>query len=84
MGVADILVNKKANRVRHKAIKELRNCGDEVVRKTFSLQEDATPLKIKHVMATAYNNPRKDLTDVKQLDYTMKQTIAKFAEIINK
>lgn len=84
MGVADILVHRKADRIRRKAIRELRKCGDEVVRKTFSLSDDATPIKLKHVMATAYNNPRKDFTDVKQLDYTMKQTVAKFCEIINK
>lgn len=82
--MADILVNRIGNRTRSKAIKELRKCGDAVVRKTFSLPDNVSALKIKHVMATAYNNPRQDRTDIKQLDYTMKQTVAKYCEIINK
>uniref|UniRef100_A0A915EJW8 DNA-directed RNA polymerase subunit n=1 Tax=Ditylenchus dipsaci TaxID=166011 RepID=A0A915EJW8_9BILA len=83
LGVADILVTAEANTTRRNAINEIRKSGPDVVKKTFSLPEDASALKMKHVMATAYNNPRKDKSDVKQLDYTMKQTMAKLSEQIN-
>ncbi|KAI1705504.1 RNA polymerase rpb1, domain 2 domain-containing protein [Ditylenchus destructor] len=84
LGVADILVTESADKVRRGAIKQIRKCGSDVVKKAFSLPDNASSLQIKHVMATAYNNPRKDKTDVKQLDYTMKQTTAKLSDEITK
>lgn len=82
--MADILVTKKADDARQSFIFDLRQVGPSVVKRAFQLEEDASPMKIKHVLASAYNNPRKDRTDVKQLDFTMKQFMAKFNEQINK
>ncbi|KAI6183947.1 DNA-directed RNA polymerase subunit [Aphelenchoides bicaudatus] len=84
LGVADILVNEEADQKRRDSIKALRSTGPEIVRKTFNLDEDATALKMKHCIATAYNNPRKDLTDSKMLDFNVKQTVAKYTDEINK
>lgn len=81
--MADILLTKEANEARSKVISEVRQSGKSVVCKTFNLDEKTTDRKIKHVLATAYNNPRKDRGDVKQLDFSMKQTLGKFGEQIN-
>lgn len=84
MGVVDILVNDEADQKRRDAIQALRSTGPAIVRKTFNLDDDATPQKIKHCMATAYNNPKRDIADVKMLDFNVKQGIAKYVDDINK
>jgi hypothetical protein len=84
LGVADILVNEEADQKRRNAIQNLRSTGPEIVRKTFNLDETATSLKMKHCIATAYNNPRCDPTDAKMLDFNVKQTVAKYTDEINK
>uniref|UniRef100_A0A7E4WCR3 DNA-directed RNA polymerase subunit n=1 Tax=Panagrellus redivivus TaxID=6233 RepID=A0A7E4WCR3_PANRE len=83
LGVADILVKGPANKERTKTIKKLRKEGDNIVKKTFGLGEFATKTQIKHVMASAYNNKRGETGDVKQLDFSMKQTIGKYNDKIN-
>uniref|UniRef100_A0A914PND9 DNA-directed RNA polymerase I subunit RPA1 n=1 Tax=Panagrolaimus davidi TaxID=227884 RepID=A0A914PND9_9BILA len=83
LGVADILVKEEANKKRKEIIKALRKEGDNVVRKTFGLSDDAPKLKLKHVLASAYNNARRETTDVKMYDFTMKQTIGKLNDKIN-
>jgi hypothetical protein len=77
-------VTKEADKKRRKAIRELRTTGPSIARKTFNLDENVTSIQIKHRIAKAYNNPRRDLTDVKMLDFTMKQTVGKYTEKINK
>ena len=83
LGVADILVSRKADRERAKAIRELRSMGPDIARRAFGLEEDAKTLAIRRRTAAAYNNPQRDPTDVKTLDTTMKQTVAKYTERIN-
>lgn len=83
LGVADILVTDEANRKRASAIRRIRSSGPEAVRKTFDLDERASALRLKHATATAYNNPRKDLTEVKMLDYNVKQICGKLTDKIN-
>ncbi|OZC04967.1 RNA polymerase Rpb1, domain 5 [Onchocerca flexuosa] len=61
LGVADILVRKEADKQRRKEIKALRKCGDVVVRECFHLDENADKSEIKHVMASAYCNPKAGL-----------------------
>uniref|UniRef100_A0A1I8EX00 DNA-directed RNA polymerase subunit n=1 Tax=Wuchereria bancrofti TaxID=6293 RepID=A0A1I8EX00_WUCBA len=58
LGVADILIRKEADKQRKKEIKALRKCGDTVVRECFNLDENADESEIKHVMASAYCNPK--------------------------
>lgn len=84
LGVADILVNDEANAKRREAIKNLRQTGPGIVRKTFNLDDNASSLKMKHCISTAYNNPKHDITDVKMLDFNVKQTVAKYNDEINK
>lgn len=84
MGVADILVNEEADQKRRDSIRALRATGPEIVRRTFNLDETATSLKMKHCIATAYNNPRRDIADSKMLDFNVKQTVAKYTDEINK
>ncbi|KAH7726241.1 DNA-directed RNA polymerase I subunit A1 [Aphelenchoides avenae] len=83
LGVADILLTKEANAARSRVISDLRQSGKSIVCKTFNLDESTSDRKIKHVLATAYNNPRKDRGDVKQLDFSMKQAMGKYGEQIN-
>uniref|UniRef100_A0A1I8BH69 DNA-directed RNA polymerase subunit n=1 Tax=Meloidogyne hapla TaxID=6305 RepID=A0A1I8BH69_MELHA len=82
LGVSDILVTKKADTQRKSFIEELRSCGDSVVQKAFSLPEDTPSDKIRYTLATTYNHPR-DREMVKMVDFSMKQTINKYAEQIN-
>lgn len=81
--MADILLTKEANAARSRVISDLRQSGKSIVCKTFNLDESTSDRKIKHVLATAYNNPRKDRGDVKQLDFSMKQAMGKYGEQIN-
>ncbi|CAG9539394.1 unnamed protein product [Cercopithifilaria johnstoni] len=83
VGVADILVRKEADKQRKKEIKALRKCGDAVVRKCFNLDENADKSEIKHVMASAYCNPKGEQNHIQQLDYKMKETLNRFNEKIN-
>ncbi|KAK0395050.1 hypothetical protein QR680_001087 [Steinernema hermaphroditum] len=78
LGVADILIEKDADDVRTKAVQELRTIGEDVVRSTFQLDETTSEKKLKHVLATAYNNPRRETQDVQQLDYSMKKALDPF------
>uniref|UniRef100_A0A0N5AWC2 DNA-directed RNA polymerase subunit n=1 Tax=Syphacia muris TaxID=451379 RepID=A0A0N5AWC2_9BILA len=82
LGVADILVCKDEDKERRKIIKELRRCGDDVVRECFDLPVDASQEEIKEAMANAYLNPRHDIQHVQQLDYRMKEKLNKFSEKI--
>ncbi|VIO94432.1 Uncharacterized protein BM_BM6654 [Brugia malayi] len=75
LGVADILIRKEADKQRKKEIKALRKCGDTVVRECFNLDEDADESEIKHVMASAYCNPKGEQNYIQQLDYKMKETL---------
>ncbi|VDK70223.1 unnamed protein product [Litomosoides sigmodontis] len=84
LGVADILVRKEADKQRKKEIKALRKCGDCVVRECFNLDENADESEIKHVMASAYCNPKGEQNHVQQLDYRMKETLNRFSEKINR
>jgi hypothetical protein len=84
LGVADILVNEDADKKRRDAIEKLRSTGPSIVRKTFNLDNSASSLKLKHCMATAYNNPKRDVSDVKMLDFNVKQTVSKYTDEINK
>uniref|UniRef100_A0A914HJX1 DNA-directed RNA polymerase n=1 Tax=Globodera rostochiensis TaxID=31243 RepID=A0A914HJX1_GLORO len=83
LGVTDILVTRRADRERKRAISELLKCGEAVVRKTCGLPEDTSPETIRHTLATAYNHPRADRSMVKLYDFTMKQTLNKYSEQIN-
>ncbi|VDK70924.1 unnamed protein product [Onchocerca ochengi] len=83
LGVADILVRKEADKQRRKEIKALRKCGDVVVRECFHLDENADKSEIKHVMASAYCNPKGEQNHIQQLDYKMKETLNRFNERIN-
>uniref|UniRef100_A0A1I8AVE3 DNA-directed RNA polymerase subunit n=1 Tax=Steinernema glaseri TaxID=37863 RepID=A0A1I8AVE3_9BILA len=78
LGVADILVDERADAARTKAIEELRTVGESVVRTTFQLDDMASEKKLTHVLATAYNNPRHESQDVQQLDYSMKKALDPF------
>ncbi|VBB33220.1 unnamed protein product, partial [Acanthocheilonema viteae] len=84
LGVADILIRKEADRQRKKEIKALRKCGDAVVRECFNLDENADESEIKHVMASAYCNPKGEQNHIQQLDYKMKETLNRFNEKINR
>ncbi|TMS34735.1 hypothetical protein L596_002267 [Steinernema carpocapsae] len=83
LGVADIIVEKEADEARTEAIKELRTIGEEVVRSTFQLDDTTSEKKLKHVLATAYNNPRRETQDVQQLDYSMKKSLDPFNKRIS-
>jgi hypothetical protein len=83
LGVSDILVTKKADSLRKSFIQELRFCGDSVVQKAFSLPEETKYDKIRYTLATTYNHPR-DREMIKMVDFSMKQTINKYAEQINR
>lgn len=84
MGVADILVNEKADRRRARAVRKLRKSGDAVVRTVFHLSNEANEEQIRYVMATAYCNPRSDSQNVQQLDFEMKKAMDEFSDLINK
>ncbi|VDM38424.1 unnamed protein product [Toxocara canis] len=84
LGVADILVNKKADKQRRRVIKALRKCGDNVVRECFGLDDEASQMEIRNVLAGAYCNPRGEDQSVQQLDYRMKEKLNKFSEQINR
>ncbi|CAI4231731.1 unnamed protein product [Auanema sp. JU1783] len=84
LGVADILIRKEADQERTKHVLESRTIGNQVVIKTFALSENATEAEIKNALATTYNNPAGQGTDVKMLDYGMKQGISKYNEAITK
>ncbi|CAD5211450.1 unnamed protein product [Bursaphelenchus okinawaensis] len=83
LGVADILVNEEANAKRTTAIKKIRKSGPGAARKTFGFDENTSALRLKHAMASAYNNPRKDISEVKMLDFNVKQACGKLTEQIN-
>uniref|UniRef100_F1KPQ2 DNA-directed RNA polymerase subunit n=1 Tax=Ascaris suum TaxID=6253 RepID=F1KPQ2_ASCSU len=83
LGVADILVNKKADKQRKRVIRALRKCGDDVVKECFGLDTDASQNEIRDVMAGAYCNPRGEDQSVQQLDFRMKEKLNKFSEQIN-
>uniref|UniRef100_A0A0N5BKB8 DNA-directed RNA polymerase I subunit RPA1 n=1 Tax=Strongyloides papillosus TaxID=174720 RepID=A0A0N5BKB8_STREA len=82
LGVADILVDDEANKIRTKLIKKIRAVGEECVRKTFMLNANATELEVKHVLASAYNNPQGDISNVKKWDYSIKQELNKLNDKI--
>ncbi|KAK5964405.1 DNA-directed RNA polymerase subunit [Trichostrongylus colubriformis] len=84
LGVADILVRKDADKVRKQAIKESRTIGDQVVRSAFGLDENVSHEEIHRILASTYCNPRGQGQDVKMLDYSMKQAIAKYNDAITK
>ncbi|CAB3411186.1 unnamed protein product [Caenorhabditis bovis] len=84
LGVADILVVKKGDDKRKAAVMESRTIGDQVVKTAFGLSENATKAEIKRTLAATYCNPRGQGTDVKMLDFAMKQGIAKFNDTITK
>uniref|UniRef100_A0A158Q757 DNA-directed RNA polymerase subunit n=1 Tax=Elaeophora elaphi TaxID=1147741 RepID=A0A158Q757_9BILA len=84
LGVADILVRKEADKLRKKEIKTLRKCGNAAVRECFNLDENADESEIKHVMASAYCNPKGEQNHIQQLDYKMKETLNQFNERINR
>ncbi|KAI6242657.1 DNA-directed RNA polymerase subunit [Aphelenchoides fujianensis] len=84
LGVADILVTKEADAKRKQAINELRTTGPEITQKAFAMEGKPTKLQMRRRMANAYNNPQKDPTDVKLLDFAVKQTVAKYTDRINK
>lgn len=83
LGVADILVTDEANKMRAHAISKIRAAGPGAVRKTFGLDDSASALRMKHATATAYNNPRKDISEVKMLDFNVKQACGKWNDKIN-
>uniref|UniRef100_A0A0N4ZQL0 DNA-directed RNA polymerase subunit n=1 Tax=Parastrongyloides trichosuri TaxID=131310 RepID=A0A0N4ZQL0_PARTI len=82
LGVADILVDDSANKIRTKIIKKIRAIGDDCVRKAFKLDPDCSPLEVKHVLASAYNNPRGEIGNVKQWDFAIKQELNKLNDQI--
>ncbi|CEF62014.1 DNA-directed RNA polymerase [Strongyloides ratti] len=82
LGVADILVDNEANKTRTKIIKKIRAVGEECVRKTFKLDDNASELEVKHVLASAYNNPQGDISNVKKWDYSIKQELNKLNDKI--
>ncbi|EGT37120.1 hypothetical protein CAEBREN_30567 [Caenorhabditis brenneri] len=84
LGVADILVLQEADAKRKDAVMESRTIGDQVVKTAFGLSENATPAEIKRTLAATYCNPRGQGTDVKMLDFGMKQGIAKYNDAITK
>lgn len=82
LGVADILVDDEASKVRTKIIKKLRRVGEDCVRRTFKLDANASELQVKHVLASAYNNPQGDISNVKKWDYSIKQELNKLNDKI--
>ncbi|UMM19287.1 hypothetical protein L5515_014957 [Caenorhabditis briggsae] len=84
LGVADILVVKEADGKRKDAVMESRTIGNQVVKTAFGLPDSATPAEIKRTLAATYCNPRGQGTDVKMLDFGMKQGIAKYNDAITK
>lgn len=58
--------------------------GDVVVRECFNLDGNADESEIKHVMASAYCNPKGEQNHIQQLDYKMKETLNRFNERINR
>ncbi|WKX97060.1 hypothetical protein Q1695_013032 [Nippostrongylus brasiliensis] len=84
LGVADILVRKDADKLRKQAIKESRTIGDQVVRNAFGLDDNVSHAEINRILASTYCNPRGQGQDVKMLDYSMKQSIAKYNDAITK
>ncbi|KHJ88861.1 RNA polymerase Rpb1, domain 2 [Oesophagostomum dentatum] len=84
LGVGDILVRKDADKARKQAVRESRTIGDQVVRNAFGLDENVSHAEIKRVLASTYCNPRGQGQDVKMLDYSMKQSIAKYNDAITK
>ncbi|EFP02098.1 hypothetical protein CRE_15786 [Caenorhabditis remanei] len=84
LGVADILVVKEADGKRKEAVMESRTIGNQVVKTAFGLPDTATPTEIKRTLAATYCNPRGQGTDVKMLDFGMKQGIAKYNDAITK
>ncbi|KAI6228249.1 DNA-directed RNA polymerase subunit [Aphelenchoides besseyi] len=83
LGVADILVTPEADRKRKQAIVELRATGPEITAKAFGMDGNPTVMQLRRRTAAAYNNPQKDITDVKLLDFAVKQTVAKYTDQIN-
>lgn len=62
-----------------------RIIGKKVVCSAFGLDEEkTTPKDIKHVLASTYCNPRGQGTDVKMLDYAMKNELTVCNREINK
>ncbi|CAI5442080.1 unnamed protein product [Caenorhabditis angaria] len=84
LGVADILVVDEANATRKEAVLESRTIGDQVVKTTFGLPDNASKAEIKRTLAATYCNPRGQGTDVKMLDFGMKQGISKYNDAITK
>ncbi len=84
LGVADILVNEKADKRRLRAVRKLRKSGDAVVRTVFHLPNNADEKRIRYLMATAYCNPRSESQNVQQLDFEMKKAMDEFSDLINK
>ncbi|CAI2330079.1 unnamed protein product [Caenorhabditis sp. 36 PRJEB53466] len=84
LGVADILVVEAADAKRKDAVLESRTIGDQVVRTAFGLPDTASKAEIKRTLAATYCNPRGQGTDVKMLDFGMKQGIAKYNDAITK
>ncbi|CAD6193798.1 unnamed protein product [Caenorhabditis auriculariae] len=84
LGVADILVQEQAEKKRREAVEQSRTIGDQVVKTTFGLAENASKAEIKRTLAATYCNPRGPGQDVKMLDFGMKQAIAKYNDAITK
>jgi signal recognition particle GTPase len=85
LGVSDILVQPAADARRHTALEQLRRCGPQVIIDTFHLSPaTADRHHMQQAMNRAYCPRRGDVSDVKQLDYNMKQATDKYNDVINK
>ena len=77
-------MTKQADLERRQVIREIRQSGEAIARKTFSVPDSASKETVQHSLESAYNNPREDVSGVKYFDYCTKQAMAKFNERINK
>lgn len=77
-------MTKQADLERRQVIREIRQSGEAIARKTFSVPDSASKQTVQHSLESAYNNPREDVSGVKYFDYCTKQAMAKFNERINK
>ncbi|VDM52658.1 unnamed protein product [Angiostrongylus costaricensis] len=56
----------------------------KVVRSAFGLDDSISQTEIKRVLASAYCSPQGEGQDVKMLDYSMKQAMSKYNDVITK
>uniref|UniRef100_A0A158PB74 DNA-directed RNA polymerase n=1 Tax=Angiostrongylus cantonensis TaxID=6313 RepID=A0A158PB74_ANGCA len=56
----------------------------KVVRSAFGLDDSVSQREIKRILASAYCSPQGEGHDVKMLDYSMKQTMSKYNDVITK